>query len=327
MLALRRAVLGLCWALPALALGAVRQKQPYEDKHFMANTYGFLRSSSDSVGEAAKSTLQVQSSLDELRKDLSSEYAKWMEKKKQFAAENERLRSSIARLQQERDAQSSLREKKLRLEGELGAQRTSTTRALNDGQRVRTATAEVNRTLQDQIATLRRGIMEAQQNKTKQDATIADASTATKGDNRKLQAVVLALHRQIQDLDAEAKSHQGEELEKQRALSDQLDAVQAKLSIFQKQMVEQAKNKHEVEAYKQRVINQDEQLLVTRKSTQSLRDQCMASQQAAEGQVAAAKHSLMQSNAAMKQCQEKEAQNQLLMGSLNKCLATKRSTR
>merc|ERR1719313_1445527 len=115
---------GFVIAFVALTEAAVhRGSQPtsVEDRHFIANTYGFLRTSSDDVGKAAQTVLGIQTNLDDLSKELDREYSAWISKKEALVSENNALRNGIASLQGTLQEQRSLHEEELRLQSELAA--------------------------------------------------------------------------------------------------------------------------------------------------------------------------------------------------------------
>merc|ERR1719235_2018381 len=102
-------VFALVLAVTEAARIQAKAKQPAEVNHFMANTYGFLRSTSDNVGSAVSSMLSIQGNMEEMKRDLNGEYALWMKKKRALTDEHDRLSSDIAHMQAALDEQKAMR--------------------------------------------------------------------------------------------------------------------------------------------------------------------------------------------------------------------------
>lgn len=323
------ALAAACLARPAEGLrsGRAAAGQPVEDQHFLGSTYGFLRDTSDGVGKAAQTVLAVQGSLDEMRKDLATEYSKWSEKKKALVAESERLKSGIARLQAEKTEQGTLREKKLRLDGEVATKKEMNRQANEAQKKASEAIAKERGQLQAHITALEGMVAEVESSKGRSKAFFENATNHARQHNRELQGKVLALNQQLLDVQAQQNSHRVEAEKNRTNLLTQIDAAQAQLDLAQSEALERAKLEQELENYKKRVAAQIEQLNIQKKAMESLKAGCVAAVKGMENEIGVAKHSISQSNLAMRDCQDIDADNQRLQDTLNQCTAAKRSVR
>lgn len=329
---------GVLLALPALSVsshkdaasGAVAVsawQEPIEDKHFMANTYGFLRSTSDNVGDAAKGVMGIQDSLDAMRRDLSSEYATWMRKKQAMVQENDRLRSSIARFQAERQKQASMQELKLRLEAELANRREDTRKILEDNYKSGSSALMNEENLKGDIASLEKMVSDAIQVKALKAAMALNATNSLREHNAKQQEKVLEENKKVQDLQTKLGDVKTEAGKVHTKLLQEIDGVQAQVDAFQAKLVEQAKVKQEVEAYRRRIAAQMEQIVLQKKNTAALKADCVKSKAELEQRIGGAKEEIAKGNAIIRQCQDMDAHNQKLRTDLNACLAAKKSPR
>lgn len=306
---------------------AGRQQQPVEDKHFMANTYGFLRSTSDSVGEAVQGALAVQSSLDEVKKDLASEYDKWMRKKKDLSGENDRLKASLARLQAARQDQASMREHVLRLTAELTSLQQGT-KVIMEGTEKDKAFADKSKAdIQAQILSLEESAKQAQNRSAEQAAHFLNADSITRTEIRTLQTNIVVLTQKVEAQEAVFGTFQAAAAQNHSALLSESDKLQAQLDALQREKVAQAQLQQDVEVYRRRVAEQALQVVNQKKSTQALKAQCAAKENDVEQQISEAKKDLAAANAVIQGCQDLDAKNQELQGQLNGCTAMKRSAR
>lgn len=320
-----RPLAGLLLLGGAAALGAARQ--PVEDKHFMANTYGFLRSTKDSVGEAVQGVLEVQSSLDEMKHDLASEYDKWMRKKKDLTTENERLRSGIARMEAAKKDQASMREHVIRLAAELTSLQQGTQQIVDGTQKDKAFADKTRADIQKQIGALEVQLKEAQKLKAEQDAAHVNADSIARTEIRALQAQVVALTQKVEAKEAEVEHHQAVAAQNHSVLLTESDKLQAQLDDLQRKKVSQAEVLQNVEVLRRRVTEQANQVVSQKKATETVKANCVAKKWEMEQQIAEAKKNIGQANAVIQDCQNVDAKNQELQAQLNGCNAMKRSQR
>jgi len=293
----------------------------------MANTYGFLRSTSDQVGQAVQGVLSVQNNLEEMRKDLASEYGLWQSKKKVLVSDNDRLRSEIARLQAARQDQRSMQEETLRLQSELGFHTAASVKAQQETAGARQRWANQKVALNQEIVQLEGKIDLAQKQRSTQALAATDRSAAIRSQNLKLQQQIFDLNQQVLHLQQEAAKQRLEAGQKRNEMLAEINTVQGQIRNLQEQLVEQAKQRQMVQLARERAAKQVEQTAKQRQELQQARTNCDATVLQLEKQVALAKKSLGAVNLEIQQCQALDAQNQVLQEKLNECNALKRSTR
>merc|ERR1719162_2332344 len=107
---------------PGLPIGnpaAVAAAVPAAGDNAMANTYGFLRTASNNVGNTVEGVLGVEGSLTDMKKDLDKEFDRWQAKKKVLLAERGRLSTAKSRAKDTLLKQKQMQEEKKRVAGDV----------------------------------------------------------------------------------------------------------------------------------------------------------------------------------------------------------------
>merc|ERR1719162_1026406 len=119
---------GLPIGNPAAAAAAV----PAAGDNAMANTYGFLRTASNNVGNTVEGVLGVEGSLTDMKKDLDGEFQRWMGKKKVLLSEREKLNSAKSRAKNVLLQQYEMTEEKKRVAGDVAARQAENAKLTQD---------------------------------------------------------------------------------------------------------------------------------------------------------------------------------------------------
>lgn len=320
-------LLAQVWTADAVSRATGQAGQPVEDQHFMANTYGFLRSTSDSVGQAVGSVLQIQNNLDEMKKDLASEYSMWEKKKQGLTAENERLRSEIARLAAAKQEQHNEVEEGVRLERELAFHKAESEKAEKETADARKRWAAQKASLLQDIKKLEAEIDYGQKIRGQKAAAASTKTSEIRSQNLKLQQQIFDLNQEVLKLQQTASRHRLDAGQKRSEVLAKIDDEQARIRSLQQQLVEQAKRRQSVQRARQQAAAQVEQTGKQREELQRARTECDTSVRQLEGQVAVAKTQLVQANKHIQECQAIDAENQGLQTKLNQCNAMKKSIR
>merc|ERR1719223_2465959 len=104
---------------------------PAPSDNAMANTYGFLRSASNNVGNTVEGVLTVEGSLADMKKDLDTEYTRWQAKKKALLQEREKLNSEKSRLNGALQKQKDQRAEKERIAGSIATLQAENSKAVS----------------------------------------------------------------------------------------------------------------------------------------------------------------------------------------------------
>jgi len=314
-----------CMAFSEAAVHRSSQPTSVEDKHFISNTYGFLRTSSDDVGKAAQTVLGIETNLDDLSKELDREYNTWIGKKEALVAENNGFRNGIASLQGTLQEQRSLHEEELRLQSELAAVQLeikgfATTRAHGTQawqQEENDLTIE-NQRLEQQI--------QAKRWEQSQKASAAVTKfNGIKDQSRALQQQIYTLNNEILTMQQAASNRRVENGKAHSSLLEQNAALQKEMQGLQSKVVVEAQLQQEIRSYEKHVGAQIDERVTQQKMTLKLQDQCNFKIEALETQVKAVQAGLTQSKKEMQACQALDAENQKAQGILNQCLAEKRA--
>lgn len=319
-------LLGLCCL--ALRVAAVSAAGPpagflvYRggDRHFMADALGFLRANSDGVGEAARSVLQVQRSLAEIRHHLGSEQAKWTRNRKELEATKKSSEDRIAFLQEQRVDEGKQMEKKLGVEAEIGHQRELQQKLIANRSVGSASNEEEKQWLKGQIAELEKQAAAAQAAAREKDVARRAAKEAILKENNHLQLTFEALGHQLQALDAHSLEQRRAQVALQSTLYQEMDAVLATTRERRKDLEEQAKIGVEIVGYHRRVTSQLGEVQAAQNAKRAGQGQCEAARTALLAQLSEAKQSLAKDDLALQGCQAMEAE----CGRLRQVLATGR---
>lgn len=328
-MALRWLVAGIffaCW--PSRVLSQAAPAPSSVDAHSaMANTYGFLRTSSDKVGSAVSNILGIEGSLEDMNKDLNEEYKRWIHKKKVLLAEQGKLQSETSRLKDVLLEQKAMREEKKRVEGE-----TEIREVENNKQNATNQAEEARRKLEKQemeeeiqnLILMTENIQRIKQERV--DA--ANNKTATlKEENRGLQQEVFDRNKDVIDLETEAAKNFTANKEIVSGLLSQVETMQNSIHALEKQLVAQAQLEEEVQRSRERLAAQTAEVVRQRQKLTEAQDKCDINKKKMEAAIEAEKNALAEANKQMVECQNIDAENQQLQRQLNECLLRKRSER
>jgi hypothetical protein len=296
-----------------------------EEKHFIANTYGFLRTSSDDVGKAAETVLGIETNLDDLSKELDREYGAWISKKEALVSENNALRNHIAHLQGSLQEQRSLHEEELRLQSELAAvqleiKNFAMTRAHGQAawNEENNAHTIENQRIEQQI--------QAKRHEQSQKASDAVAKfNSIKDQTRGLQQQIYTLNNEVLAMQATASTARVEHGKHQSLLLEQNGALEKEMKGLQSKVVVEAQLQQEIRSYEKQVAAQIDERVAQQRLTLQLQDQCTLKQTGLETQIKSVQSGLVQSKKEMQACQALDAENQKAQAILNQCLAEKRA--
>jgi len=308
----------------ALIEGAVhRGKQPttVEDRHFIANTYGFLRSSSDDVGKAAQTVLGIETNLDDLSKELDREYNSWISKKEALVAENNGFRNEIAMLQGKLQEQRSLHEEELRLQSELAAVQVEIKHFATTREHSKASWEQESHDLTIENQRLEQQIEGKRIEQTQKAAAAVKKFNEIKDQSRGLQEQIYELNKEVLEKQNAAAHRRIENGKKHSLLLEQNAALQKEIQALQAKVVVEAQMMQEIRSYEKHVAVQIDERVAQQKLTLQLQDQCNTKTNNLETQIKGVQAGLAQSKKEMQACQALDAENQKAQGLLNQCLA------
>lgn len=315
---------------PFLLAFAARNRDPQpslEDQHFVANTYGFLRTSSDQVGQAAQSTLGIQGSLTQLSDELSGEYDTWTAKKSSLVADNDRVRVAIAHSQGALQEHAIMREQALRLQDEIANRKTEreqfaviTAKARQAWNLEKEGEERVQARLEDELDQARLS------KKQKEIEAQAKRASITE-ENRKIQKQIFEVNAQILKAQTDASNNRLAAGEKHSALQTASDSIQDHMHNLQTKVVAQAQLQQEIRTYEKRVASQIEERVKLMQSMLKTQKNCQAKLAGFETEVRTAQDDTRKAKKAMAKCQLQDAQNQEAQGVLNQCLVARKGGR
>jgi chromosome segregation ATPase len=292
--------------------------------HFLTSADNFLRSSSRRVGEAAANVLQVQSSLDDMKEDLSGEYTIWEKKKTDLAAERERYTEEIAKLKAVLLEQASLREKKLRLETSLAEQRNTTAHiTMNRELLVHHWTLE-QVALTSDIAMLEKQLNHSQATKIDKircaTARVADVQSR----NRYLQTEIFNVNQQVFELGNILANRTVTFKQQHSELLNEVTILQNHIHSLQDDVVARAKVQLELQRRWKRLAQQASEVVRQKQVLQSARSRCEKEMESLDGKIWVEQREMKVATTELVSCQELDAQGQVLQGKLNECRASLR---
>jgi len=315
----------VCLAISEAAIQRSSQPTSLEDKHFIANTYGFLRTSSDDVGKAAQTVLGIETNLDDLSKELDREYSAWISKKESLVSENNAIRNGIASLQGTLQEQRSLHEEELRLQSELAAiQLEIKNFAVSRGHGQQAWTQENS----DSTIENQRLEQQIQGKRWEQSKKASDAVTKFNGikdQSRSLQQQIYTLNKEVLAMQTAASTAKVEAGKQHSLLLEQNAALEKEMQGLQSKVVIEAQLQQEIKSYEKHVASQIDERVAQQKMTLRLQDQCNLKTEGLETQIKSVQAGLLQSKKEMQACQALDAENQKAQGILNQCLAAQKA--
>lgn len=320
--------LASCWkGVECQVAGGAPAPAAADMHNAMANTYGFLRTSSDKVGTTVSSLLGIEGSLEDSYKDLNEEYKRWIHKKKVLLKDQEKQQSEIDRLKGELEEQKKMREEKKRVEGE-----TTMREEENDKQNATNIAEEARRVLEKQAMEeeIQNLIMMTENIQRIKQERVDAANNKTaylKDENRGLQQEVFDLNKDVLDLEAEAAKNFTANKEIVSNLLSEVEAMQNSIHALEKQLIAQAQLEEEVQRSRERLAAQTAEVVRQRQKLTDAKDKCDLNKKRMTDEIEGTKGSLNSANKQMSQCQDIDASNQKLQAELNECLLRKRSER
>jgi hypothetical protein len=312
-------VLGSSAPAPAVAQAA--------EDNAMANTYGFLRKSSNTVGNAVENVLGVEGSLDDMNKNLDEEYKRWILKKKVLVSDRDKLKSEIKHAKAALLEQKAMREEKERLEGRTkiekgqNAKRVDGIKAAALKWKFEKSTWEDEiKLIQCQTANTERIKQERVEAANKKTAIIKDA-------NRVLQRNVFNLNKELNKLMVnftEMKIQNNHTVSQELA---EIEVVQKKIHALEEDLMAQAQLEEAVQRARERVAAQAQEIVKQRAKITEAQGKCLTTKNNLNNDIEASKRTFNNMNDQMQQCQEVDAENQRLQAELNQCIVKKRSMR
>jgi len=293
----------------------------------MANTYGFLRKSSNTVGNAVENVLGIEGSLDDMHKDLDEEYTRWMLKKKVLIGEQNQMKSEMARAKGALLQQKQMREEKNRLEG-----RTKIEKGQNKKREVSIKDLAMKwkfekATWEDEIKVVQCQTANIERIKQERVEAANKKTSILKDENRVLQQNVFQLNKELNKFYVdftEMKIHNNATVNQELA---KIEVVQKKIHALEEDLVAQAQLEEAVQRARERVAAQTSETVKQRTKITEAQSKCMTTKKVLDNDIEASKHTFNSMNDQMVQCQELDAENQKLQAELNQCILKKRSMR
>lgn len=301
------------------------KQPPVEDRHFIANTYGFLRSSSDNVGTAAQGVLGVQTNLAELSQELEKEYGSWIQKKSSLVKENDGLRAEMAHLQGVIQEQHSLTDEATRLQADIAAEKKIIAELTLKIEEARKGWAMEKDGYLAGESKLEQQVLNARQDQSNKAHAAHEHYNEIKDQNRGLQQQIFQLNSEMLEMQNAASKRRVEAGQRRAEVLAGNEGQQNLLHGLQAKVVAQAQLQQEIRSYQHNVAVQINERVNQLKMTTDLQGTCTSQIDAIEDQVKVAQSGIAQAKKAIMECQTIDAENQQKQGLLNQCLArTKR---
>lgn len=282
---------------------------------------GFLRSSSRQIGEAAANALAVQSSLDDMRQDLSAEYDRWQQKQKAIMDERGRILAEKSALEAQLLKQKSLSEEKVRLEGELNMQRAQTAKATAEIQAADERWVAQNVSLKKDVSLLEKQLEVAGILKLRHENTNSQKVSEVQARNDAMQSDIFHLNQQVFNL-KDMLAHQNIlTKEEHSGLITQVETLQKNIHSLQDEVVQRAQVQLEIERHWKRLSAQAEEVVKQKENLQATRQVCETELNDLDKKIQAAQADFKAANVEMRECQALDAQVQTLQGQVNECRA------
>jgi len=307
----------LCFTLASAERVSELRGSGKDAPHFMSNTYGFLKSSGDRVGHAVQRILGVQSRLDDMVEDLSGEYGRWQLKQKELLTERSRINRETGLLQAQALKLTSLKATKDRVVGDLqviGNQRRQSA-ALEALTRHQWLLEQAG--LRHQIQSLMVSIEERQKFRRTSLEVLQNETHAIQQQQRDVQEEVANLNAQIAELQESRAKKRTAAAREHDSLLKEVASVQDEIKALQKELLSQA----QLQVEHRRLAAQTAEVVQQREAYERRRVNCTQTLGQMDANIAAAKRSLEDANAAIISCQELDVVNQKLQGQLSECRA------
>lgn len=293
----------------------------------MANTYGFLRTASNNVGNTVEGVLGVEGSLTDMKKDLDKEFDRWQAKKKVLLAEREKLTSAKSRAKDTLLKQKEMQEEKKRVEGDVAVRKADNAKQAQTNKDNEAKRALDKKGMEKDIEDLKCQTKVIQQ--AKQDTVDAanKKTSVLKDQNRVLQEAVFKLNKQVTKLTVASTEQKITNKNEQSSLLSEVEALQNQIHGLEKQLVAQAQLEETVQRARERLSTQSSETVKQGEKLTAAQAKCGDNKKRMTGDVEAAKKGLNSANAEMMQCQNLDGDNQKLQAQLNRCITKKRSVR
>jgi hypothetical protein len=293
----------------------------------MANTYGFLRKSSNNVGNAVENVLGIEGSLDDMHKDLDEEYKRWLIKKKVLLAEQEKLKSETSRLKGDLLLQKKMRADKERIEGRVRIQKEDNKNQAEANKEARMKWALEKKGLETEIKALQCQTKSVQKIKQVRVDTSNQESFRLKDKNRAYQQQVFQLNKELANLTAAAVTQKINDKKIASDLLSKVEGLQKQIHGLETELLAQAQMEEMVQRARERLLAQTDETVKQRNKIKEGQEKCLNTKHQMENDVEAAKKLLNQANTEMAQCQNLDGENQKIQAALNECVLQKRSLR
>jgi len=293
----------------------------------MANTYGFLRTASNNVGNTVEGVLGVEGSLTDMKKDLDGEYQRWKKKKVVLLAEQKKYNAEISRLKGALMAQKAMAQERDRIAGDVQTKKAENAKLAAANKEAEAKRALDRKGMEEDIDALKCATKTIQQAK---QATVDAANQKTivlKDQTRMLQEQVFKFNQQVNDQVVQATKQNVTNKNKRSVLLSEVEALQTSIHALEKQLVAQAQLEESVERARERLAAQTAETVKQKEKLTGAQGQCMQNKRQAVSDIEAARRALNDANMQMIQCQNMDAQNQKFQTELNTCLVKKRSQR
>lgn len=321
-------LLALGWALPRAA--GMTMKQPAQTpagENAMANTYGFLRTASTNVGNTVEGVLGVEGSLTDMKKDLDTEYERWLLKKKALLGDRDKLNSDISRLKGVLLQQEEMRQEVQRTKGNVAMQQAQNVKKAAANKEAEAKRDLDRKGMKEDIDALKCATKTIQQAKQVAVDTANKKTSVLKDQNRILQEQVFQLNKDFQTLEKTSEQQNITNKQTTSGLLAEVEALQNQIHGLEQALIAQAQLEEMVERSRERLATQSTETVRQREMLTKAQDQCMTQKKNLVTNIEVSKRKLNEANVQMVQCQNLDGQNQQLQAQLNECISRKRSER
>jgi len=293
----------------------------------MANTYGFLRTASNNVGNTVEGVLGVEGSLTDMKKDLDKEFDRWQVKKKVLLTEREKLNSAKSRAKNVLLQQYEMTEEKKRVAGDVAARQAENAKLTQDNKDAEAKRALDKKGLEKDIEDLKCQTKVIQQAKQDRVDAANKKTSVLKDQNRVLQEQVFALNKQVSKLTVDSTDQNIKNKQDKSGLLSEVEALQNNIHGLEKQLVAQAQLSETVQRARERLSMQSTETVKQGEKLTSAQAKCMDNKKRMTIDIETAKKQLNDANGQMISCQNMDGENQQLQTALNQCISKKRSER
>jgi len=323
--------MALFWAALPVAFGMKLPASPAPAAagtgNSMTQTYGFLRTASNNVGNTVETVIGIEDSLEDMGKDLDEEYKRWMQKKLVLTQEGNKFKSEIAKLKRALQEQKKMDSERERIQGEVAMKQVEN-RKIAAETKERAARQQLEKKgMEEDIEALQCQTKAIQQVK-QERVDLANKKTAQlKNQNRILQEAVFRLNKEVMGLAANASEAKIKNKAVTSGLLAKIEAVQKQIHGLETQLVAQAQLEETVQRARERLATQSAQTVRQREKLTEAQAKCMMNKKQMEKDIEASKAKLNAATQQMVQCQIMDGQNQQMQTQLNSCLMKKRDER